>query len=169
MYHQVAGILEVHDLPTRRLYSSAHFNDSFPEHSDPEVLRTPLEAVVLVMKAMGVDKVRQALPAVVLLLGHVPPVGLGVSAASEVLMRQVVNFPFPTRPDGEALAAAEGCLRALGALDTAGSLTDLGRAMAVLPLHPRASRMILQVPPLCLQAPLPVPSVVETCPYPPQC
>ncbi len=50
-----------------RLYSSAHFNDSFPEHSDPEVLRTPLEAVALVMKAMGVDKV-PLLPAAQLLL-----------------------------------------------------------------------------------------------------
>lgn len=40
-----------------RLYSSAHFNDSFPLHADPEVLRTPLEGVALAMKAMGVDKV----------------------------------------------------------------------------------------------------------------
>ncbi len=44
-----------------RLYSSAHFNDNFPQHSDPEVLRTPLEGVALVMKAMGIDKVRSAL------------------------------------------------------------------------------------------------------------
>ncbi len=41
-----------------RLYSSAHFNDSFPQHSDPEVLKTPLEGVALIMKAMGIDKVR---------------------------------------------------------------------------------------------------------------
>jgi ATP-dependent RNA helicase DHX37/DHR1 len=40
-----------------RLYSSAHFNDNFPQHGDPEVLRTPLEGVALVMKAMGIDKV----------------------------------------------------------------------------------------------------------------
>lgn len=40
-----------------RLYSSAHFNDTFPLHSPPEILNTPLEGVVLVMKAMGVDKV----------------------------------------------------------------------------------------------------------------
>ena len=44
-----------------RLYSSAHFNDNFPQHSDPEVLRTPLEGVALVMKAMGIDKVRSRL------------------------------------------------------------------------------------------------------------
>ena len=43
-----------------RLYSSAHFNDTFPLHSPPEILNTPLEGVVLVMKAMGVDKVRSS-------------------------------------------------------------------------------------------------------------
>lgn len=43
--------------PGCRLYSSAHFNDSFPQHSDPEVLKTPLEGVALIMKAMGIDKV----------------------------------------------------------------------------------------------------------------
>jgi ATP-dependent RNA helicase DHX37/DHR1 len=42
---------------TYRLYSSAHFNDTFPEHTPPEILNTQLEGVVLVMKAMGVDKV----------------------------------------------------------------------------------------------------------------
>ncbi len=41
-----------------RLYSSAHFNDTFVEHGAPEIANTALEGVVLVMKAMGVDKVR---------------------------------------------------------------------------------------------------------------
>lgn len=40
-----------------RLYSSAHFNDTFPDHTPPEIVNTPLEGVVLVLKAMGVDKV----------------------------------------------------------------------------------------------------------------
>lgn len=40
-----------------RLYSSAHFNDTFPLHSPPEIVNTPLEGVVLMMKNMGVDKV----------------------------------------------------------------------------------------------------------------
>jgi len=46
------------DVASCRLFSSAHFNDSFPQHSDPEVLKTPLEGVALMMKAMGIDKVR---------------------------------------------------------------------------------------------------------------
>ncbi len=49
-----------------RLFSSAHFNDTFPEHSPPEIVNTSLEGVVLVMKAMGVDKVRVCISAVAL-------------------------------------------------------------------------------------------------------
>ncbi len=61
---------------------------------------------------------------------------------------QVTNFPFPTPPELEALVAAQRCLQALGALDAKEALTELGKAMAVLPLNPRPSRMILQVPSL---------------------
>ena len=57
----------------------------------------------------------------------------------------MLNFPFPTPPDGEALAAAEEALCALGALDADRALTERGRAMARLPLDPRPSRMMLQV------------------------
>lgn len=62
-----------------------------------------------------------------------------------VLELQVLSFPFPTPPDGEALAAAEGALLALGALGADGALTERGVAMARLPLDPRPSRMVLQV------------------------
>ena len=61
------------------------------------------------------------------------------------LCMQVLNFPFPTPPDGAALAAAEEALCALGALDADRALTERGRAMARLPLDPRPSRMMLQV------------------------
>jgi HrpA-like RNA helicase len=40
-----------------RLFSSAHYNDTMPRHSPPEIVNTALEGVVLVLKAMGVDKV----------------------------------------------------------------------------------------------------------------
>jgi len=40
-----------------RLFSSAVFNDTFIEHTPPEILNTALEGVVLVMKAMGIEKV----------------------------------------------------------------------------------------------------------------
>jgi hypothetical protein len=39
-----------------RLYSSAHFNDTFPQHTPPEILNSPLEGVVLALRALGVGR-----------------------------------------------------------------------------------------------------------------
>ena len=81
------------------------------------MLNTPLEGVVLALKALSVDR--------------------------------VARFPFPTPPDAGALAAAQRCLEALGALERedggGGGLTVLGHAMARFPVGPRHARMILQV------------------------
>jgi len=40
-----------------RLFSSAHYNDTFPQHTPPEIVNTALEGVALSLKALGVDKV----------------------------------------------------------------------------------------------------------------
>ena len=40
-----------------RLFSSAVYNDAFSAHTPPEIMNTALEGVVLVMKAMGIEKV----------------------------------------------------------------------------------------------------------------
>ncbi|CAN6468635.1 unnamed protein product [Victoria cruziana] len=40
-----------------RLYSSAVFSNIFPEFSDPEILKTPVEGVLLILKFMNIDKV----------------------------------------------------------------------------------------------------------------
>jgi ATP-dependent RNA helicase DHX37/DHR1 len=40
-----------------RLYSSAVYERDFVQHADPEILRTPMESVVLQLKSMGIDKV----------------------------------------------------------------------------------------------------------------
>ncbi|EGE07044.1 pre-mRNA-splicing factor ATP-dependent RNA helicase PRP43 [Trichophyton equinum CBS 127.97] len=40
-----------------RLYSSAVYEDSFAEHTEPEILRTPIEGVVLQMKHMGLHHI----------------------------------------------------------------------------------------------------------------
>ncbi|KAL3689515.1 hypothetical protein R1sor_015824 [Riccia sorocarpa] len=95
-----------------RLYSSAHFNHSFPTFGRPEIHKSPIEGVVLVMKCMHIDK--------------------------------VANFPFPTPPDRTAVVEAEKCLKSLSALNfQTGLLTPLGQAMAVYPISPRHSRMLL--------------------------
>lgn len=42
-----------------RLYSSAVYERDFVQHADPEILRTPMESVVLSLKSMSIDKVAQ--------------------------------------------------------------------------------------------------------------
>ncbi len=59
---------------------------------------------------------------------------------------QVINFPYPSPPEVEALRAAEQRLVDLGALaGKGGGLTGLGRSMAAYPIAPHHSRMLLQV------------------------
>ena len=101
-----------------RLYSSALFENYFDAFSQPEILRMPIEGVVLQMKSMHIDA--------------------------------VVNFPFPTPPDRASLQKAEKVLTHLGALSSSpgkgtlgGSITDIGRTMALFPLSPRFSRMLV--------------------------
>lgn len=104
-----------------RLYSSALFENQFDEFAQPEILRMPIDGVVLQMKSMHIDA--------------------------------VVNFPFPTPPDRPALKRAESLLQHLGALQapsatltakgTSPAITDLGKAMAMFPLSPRLSKMLV--------------------------
>ncbi|KAK7260237.1 hypothetical protein RIF29_26123 [Crotalaria pallida] len=96
-----------------RLYSSAAFNNEFPEYSPAEVEKVPVHGVVLLLKSMHIKK--------------------------------VANFPFPTSLKAASLLEAENCLKALEALDSKDELTLLGKAMAVFPLSPRHSRMLLTV------------------------
>ncbi|KAG2499784.1 hypothetical protein HYH03_002081 [Edaphochlamys debaryana] len=103
---------------TYRLFSSAHFNDTFPDHSPPEILNTSLEGVVLVMKAMGVDRV------------HNFPFPTPPDAAS-------------LRSAHACLEALGALVPAGGA--AAGRLTPIGRAMAAFPISPRHARMLFEV------------------------
>lgn len=67
----------------------------------------------------------------------------------------VVNFPFPTPPDREALRRAEVTLTHLGALAgtggsgeggsvvVGGQITPLGKSMALFPVSPRFGKMLV--------------------------
>ncbi|KAJ1651931.1 putative ATP-dependent RNA helicase DHR1 [Dispira simplex] len=95
-----------------RLYSSAVFNDYFAQFGIPEILKMPIEGVVLQMKNMLLDN--------------------------------VVNFPFPTPPERSALRKAENLLVYLNALDpNRRSITNVGKFMALFPVAPRFSRMLV--------------------------
>ena len=66
---------------------------------------------------------------------------LDLHAAGVVALR---GFEWFEAPDESALEAAENLLRLLGAIDESGRVTETGRRMSQLPLHPRLSRMIVE-------------------------
>lgn len=94
-----------------RLYSSAVYERDLPQFADPELLRMPIEGVVLQLKAMN--------------------------------LQHVVNFPFPTPPDRQALAKAEKLLSYLQAVSSGGQVTQIGQTMSIFPLSPRFARILL--------------------------
>ncbi|MFW5875425.1 MAG: ATP-dependent helicase HrpB [Myxococcota bacterium] len=53
-------------------------------------------------------------------------------------------FPFFQPPPEAALSHARELLGRLGAVDATGAVTDLGRRMLELPLHPRLARVVLE-------------------------
>src|SRR3712207_5258865 len=56
----------------------------------------------------------------------------------------VEDFPFVDPPDRRAVADGLALLEELHALDEHGKLTDIGRAVAALPLDPRMGRMVVE-------------------------
>jgi ATP-dependent helicase HrpA len=56
----------------------------------------------------------------------------------------IENFPFLDPPDKRSIRDGVLLLQELGAFDREGSITELGRRLARLPLDPRVGRMILQ-------------------------
>lgn len=101
-----------------RLYSEADY-DSRPEFTEPEILRTSLASVILQMVAVG------------------------VAATPD----DVARFPFVDQPDTRAIRDGVQLLTELGALETTSAgtrLTEVGRALALLPMDPRLARMIVE-------------------------
>ncbi|MEP7762520.1 ATP-dependent RNA helicase HrpA [Sanguibacter sp. 25GB23B1] len=124
-----------------RLYSEEDF-ESRPEFTEPEILRTSLASVLLQMISVGVVRTPD----------------------------DVARFPFVEPPDTRAIRDGVQLLTELGALETHapdrrgpearasdaasldGSLgkgggtrlTDVGRALAQLPMDPRLARMIVE-------------------------
>jgi ATP-dependent helicase HrpB len=59
-------------------------------------------------------------------------------------IRDPHSFPWFDAPPKSALEAAEKLLRRLGALDTDGNTTPVGKQMLSVPVHPRLARLILE-------------------------
>ncbi|KAG5498098.1 hypothetical protein GH5_02895 [Leishmania sp. Ghana 2012 LV757] len=98
-----------------RLYSTAVYANLMAKHGDPEVLRTPLDSVVLLMKHIGVKNV-----------GGFP-------------------FPSPPREsDLKAALQHLSVIGALDAVHDY-NITELGRQLVGYPVPPRFARALLEV------------------------
>lgn len=104
-----------------RLYSSNVFETCFPQHGIPEILRTPIEGIVLQMKSMNIDQV-------VNFPFPTPPDRAGLQTAEKVL----INLGALTAPQisGKKVNAPA-------------RITELGQAMSLFPLSPRFSKMLV--------------------------
>ena len=92
-----------------RMYSAAVYG-RLVEQDEAEILREPVDSVVLMMKAIGVHDVR--------------------------------HFPFISPPPSINIRQAELLLQRLGAVEKGGGVSELGRALSLLPVAPRYGRMI---------------------------
>ncbi len=63
---------------------------------------------------------------------------------SDLGVRQVEDFAFPTAPPRGRILAAVEQLQLLGALDAERKLTPVGKLMAILPLTPSLGRMVVE-------------------------
>ena len=107
-----------------RLYSSAVFNDEFERFSPPEIVRRPVEDLILQMKSMHIKKVFNfPFPT--------PPAQESLQAGENLLISLgAVEKPSPKR--FKDIAKAEGI----------GAITPLGRTMASFPVAPRFGKML---------------------------
>ncbi|BGP37169.1 putative ATP-dependent RNA helicase DHR1 [Rhodotorula kratochvilovae] len=101
-----------------RLYSSAVFEQHFDQFAKPEILRMPIEGIVLTMKGMNIDSVAN------------------------------FPFPTPPDRDAlrraEKTLVNLGALEASEAMSkVGGKITPLGQSMALFPLSPRFAKMIV--------------------------
>ena len=110
-----------------RLYSSALYEDHFEAYTKPEILRMPIEGVVLQMKSMNIDSV-------VNFPFPTAPDRLALTKAQELLTQlEALSRPTNTKMiAGVQHAGKDG-----------GSITDLGRAMAGYPVSPRFAKMLV--------------------------
>lgn len=106
-----------------RLYSSALYEELFQEFSVPEILRTPVDGLVLQMKAMNIDNV-----------AHFPfptPPDRQAIVRSERMLVHLGAL--------ENTEAKSGGKRVMHA-----AITNLGKVMALFPVAPRYAKLLAQ-------------------------
>lgn len=94
-----------------RLYTRWAFYNELEANTTPEIQRTNLNSVVLLLKSLGINN--------------------------------LIEFDFMDPPPAETLIGAIEQLYALGAINTQGELTKVGRQMAEFPTDPMLAKAIL--------------------------
>ncbi|KAH7102536.1 P-loop containing nucleoside triphosphate hydrolase protein [Auriculariales sp. MPI-PUGE-AT-0066] len=105
-----------------RLYSGTLFEDHFDKFAQPEILRMPIEGVVLQMKSMNVD-------AVVNFPFPTPPDRSALKQAEVLLQHLGALKPVSTTNTSRLLAGP--------------TITDIGKSMSMFPVSPRLSKMLV--------------------------
>ena len=105
-----------------RLYSSAVFNDEFSLFAEPEIVRKPVEDLILQMKDLGIDRIANfPFPT--------PPDDTSVKIAENLLVQlgalQVDKSKIKNMRDEQIT-----------------TITKLGKSMACFPINPRYSKML---------------------------
>nr|KAJ3420385.1 ATP-dependent RNA helicase dhx37 [Polyrhizophydium stewartii] len=109
-----------------RLFSSAVFNDYFDQFSTPEIMRVPIEDVVMQMKSMGINQV-------INFPFPTPPSKANLQIA-ERLLKYLGALETPSA--GVAATRPTASAEVL-------TITELGRLMARFPVSPRHSKMLV--------------------------
>ncbi len=110
-----------------RLYSSALYEDHFEQFSKPEILRMPIEGVVLTMKSMNID-------AVINFPFPTPP-DRGALKRAEDLLTHLGALEQATNTRMINGVQQHG--------STGGRITELGKSMASYPVSPRFAKMLV--------------------------
>ena len=103
-----------------RLYSSAMYNDHFEEQTMPEILKRPIDDLILNMKAMYIERV-QKFPF---------PTAPSQSDMTKAMSTLLCLGALKSVGDGIVGPAEE-------------QITDLGKKMALFPVTPRFAKMLL--------------------------
>jgi ATP-dependent helicase HrpB len=109
-----------------RLYPRADF-EARPEHDVPEIRRLDLAQARLDIAAFGARSPGSG--------------GVGSPIASGLT---ISDLPWLEPPPEAHVRAAEDLLARLGAIDPSGAITETGRAMSRLAVHPRIARVVVE-------------------------
>lgn len=94
-----------------RMYTESNFRSDMSENNIPEIQRTNLSNVVLLLKSLKIDN--------------------------------LLSFNFMDPPSSDTILSSMHHLWMLGALNSLGDLTDLGKKMVEFPLDPSMSKVLI--------------------------